>query len=382
MAKKVISRLTAITEPQEEKAKKRKQLNMETPLEKRNKKPTYSDKYEEELIRQLFEEEIKKRLQEKADEEESDYYEDSAQKHTKKKDGIWDVPLDEEIHYFDPELSYEITGYRPITMDQGLDFDPTPFREAAIHYMKNGEYTAYPQKSKQYNEYWREQKRRCVEGYTVGKYRITGDHYFFLNFYTMNTVDEDSAKATTGRINGFPRFAAKQYEFFHYVEMCEYLGKDVSMLKARGVGFSEILACIGVRPFITTRNFHTIYTANADAQLQPVLDKCWEQLNWLNMNTKGGMKKSRMKVDNIRQKRASLLTKDGIEYGYLSQITGIVADNPRKVRGTRCERLIFEEAGSYNMLMKAYIQGNALVELGGKKIGTRILGGKIPEIDR
>lgn len=100
------------------------------------------------------------------------------------------------------------------------------------------------------------------------------------------------------------------------------------------------------------------------------------------MNTKGGMKKSRMKVDNIRQKRASLLTKDGIEYGYLSQITGIVADNPRKVRGTRCERLIFEEAGSYNMLMKAYIQGNALVELGGKKIGTRILGGKIPEIDR
>ena len=32
------------------------------------------------------------------------------------------------------------------------------------------------------------------------------------------------------------------------------------------------------------------------------------------MNTNGGMKKSRMKVDNIKQKRASLLTKDGIEY--------------------------------------------------------------------
>ena len=86
MAKKVISRLTAITDRPEEKAKKRKKLDMETPLEQRNKKPTYSDKYEEELIRQLFEEEVKKRLQEKADEEESDYYEDSAQKHTKKKE--------------------------------------------------------------------------------------------------------------------------------------------------------------------------------------------------------------------------------------------------------------------------------------------------------
>lgn len=369
MAKREISRLTALT------PKKTKKVEMETPLEKRKKKPTYSDKYEESLIRQLFEDEVEKRLKEKEDEEESDYYEDSATKHTKKKDGFWDVPLGEEVHYFDPELSYEITGYRPITMDQSLDFDPTPFREAALHYMKHGEYTAFPPKSKQYNEYWREQRRRCVEGYTVGNYRVTGDHYFFLNFYTMNTVDEDSVKNTTGRMNGFPRFAAKQYEFFHYMEMCEYLGKDVCMLKSRGVGFSEILACIGVRPFITTKNFHTIYTANADAQLQPVLDKCWVQLNWLNMNTRGGMKKSRMKVDNIKQKRASLLTKDGIEYGSMSQLTGIVADNPRKVRGERCERLIYEEAGSYNSLIKAYVQGDSLVNLGGKKIGTRILGG-------
>ena len=83
---------------QDEKVKKHRKLDMETPLEKRNKKPTYSEKYEEELIRQLFAEEVKKRLQEKADEEESEYYEDSSTKHTKKKDGNWDVPLDEEIH--------------------------------------------------------------------------------------------------------------------------------------------------------------------------------------------------------------------------------------------------------------------------------------------
>ena len=71
------------------------------------------------------------------------------------------------------------------------------------------------------------------------------------------------------------------------------------------------------------------------------------------MNTNGGMKKSRMKVDNIRQKRASLVTKEGIEYGSMSEITGIVADNPRKVRGERCERLIFEEAGSNPTLVKS-----------------------------
>lgn len=35
-----------------------------------------------------------------------------------------------------------------------------------------------------------------------------------------------------------------------------------------------MLASLGVRPFITTREFTTIYTAFADNQLSPVLDKC------------------------------------------------------------------------------------------------------------
>lgn len=90
----------------------------------------------------------------------------------------------------------------------------------------------------------------------------------------MQTVNTSSDKQVTGRNQGFPSFLSKQYEFFHYMELCEYIGKDIAMLKARGLGFSEILACIGVRPFITTREFTTMYTAFADNQLEPVLDKC------------------------------------------------------------------------------------------------------------
>jgi hypothetical protein len=87
------------------------------------------------------------------------------------------------------------------------------------------------------------------------------------------------------------------------------------------------------------------------------------------------MKRSRMKVNNAKEKRASLLTKDNVEYGMMSSIKGVVADNPRKVRGERVERLIFEEAGSNIVLDTSWIQGNALVELGGMKVGTRFAGG-------
>jgi len=46
----------------------------------------------------------------------------------------WDVKLTDEITYFDPTLSYELTGYRPISETEGLDFDPTPFQETGRIY--------------------------------------------------------------------------------------------------------------------------------------------------------------------------------------------------------------------------------------------------------
>ena len=354
--------------------KKKKEEKMENPLEKRTKLPDFSEKYEEDLKRKLFEEDLKRMASKNVneDEEESEYYETDRKMVHHKRDGDWDVPIGEDIKYFDPELSYEITGYRPINMTQGLDFDPTPFQATGKIYTDTGKYTEYPPKTKPYNDFWTEQLRRCTEGYTVGKYRITGDQYFFLNFYRMKTVAQDAVKDTTGRNESFPSFVAKQYEFFHYIEICEYIGKDVCLLKSRGMGMSEILADLAVRPFITTRKFRTLLTAAADDQLDPLLDKAWYQLNWLNSNTNGGMKRSRQKVDNIRQKRASLLDKDNVERGRFSEIEGRIANNPRKVRGDRVERLVYEEAGSAPNLIKSWVQGTALVELGGKKIGIKI----------
>ena len=72
--------------------------------------------------------------------------------HKKRPGEEWDVPISEEIQYFDPELSYELTGYRPITMDQGLDFNPDDFREMAIIYNTTGRYTEYPKGRKLYND--------------------------------------------------------------------------------------------------------------------------------------------------------------------------------------------------------------------------------------
>ncbi len=58
-------------------------------------------------------------------------------------------------------------------------------------------------------------------------------------------------------------------------------------------------------------------------------------------------------------KRASIKSKDGGESGHMSEIEGIVADKPDKIRGDRTERIFFEEAGSDPVLKKKYLQAEA-----------------------
>lgn len=141
----------------------------------------------------------------------------------------WDIKLTDDIRFFDRTLSYELTGYRPIDMENGLDFKLEPFIEDALTKERTGKYTEFPAGTKAYADFWDERYRRCIEGYEYGGYRITGDNYFFINFYRLI-----SAKSENGD-ESFPTFTNVQYEWFHYVEMCERVKLDCIALKPRGI---------------------------------------------------------------------------------------------------------------------------------------------------
>ena len=291
-------------------------------------------------------------------------------------DGIkWDFGPNDKIDYFDPYQSYWITRYRPINDNEGLDFNPDWFREPAINKLKTNKYSKTIYGSKPYREYWGKQFELSSNGIIVNGYRLTGDNYFWLNFFRLKSSVK-GARASAGRTLAFPRFFVFQYEYFHYVEMCEILGKDVGLLKARALGFSEIGASLCVRPFITTPNYRVMVSAYSEKFLKPLLSKIWPQLDWLNEETEGAFRRVRMVKNTDMHRRASIKKKDGTEAGHMAEIEGIVADSPEKVRGDRVERLLFEEAGSDKVLKKKYIQGAALINvLGGDRIGTRIVWG-------
>lgn len=293
------------------------------------------------------------------------------------KQGEWDVPLGQQIEFFDANLSYELTGYKPITKDKGLDFDPNWFTEARDTFKRTGHYCGYRFKSKPYNDYWREQYRRCRDGYTVNGYTITGDNYFFLNFYTLPVVDKNK-KSGAGTTDDFPTFFVSQYTFFHYYEMAKRLHLHCALMKARSIGFSEINAAIATNMFISVRQSFTIITCYDDKKLKRTYRKFTHALTFLDSKTDGGMFRLRQIEDSALTKvsgRYININGQKVRDGFQSTVAGVNGSDPGNIRGDRVDLIIYDEAGSWPDLTTAVIQGQELVEVQGIPRGIMMFGG-------
>ena len=289
----------------------------------------------------------------------------------------WDVKKEDPIPYFDANLSYELTGYKPINKYRGLDFNPSWFTEARDTFVRTGHYTRFRRNSRSWRAFWKEQFIRCKYGMTSHGYTITGDHYYFLNFYRLKDLD-NVEEAGMGRQEIFPNFLEGQYEWFHYLKLARKLRMNACMMKARGAGYSEIEASIISNSYNVIKGSINVCTAFAQTQLDKLLEKVWANINWLYYNTDGGMAHlSQAKNSNYLRRASHYEIRDGqkIEVGWGSQIQGIITDKPGKLRGDRTDILMFEKCGLWPQFTKAYTQADALVGQIGKQWGLRLMGG-------
>lgn len=289
----------------------------------------------------------------------------------------WDVKKEDPIPYFDANLSYELTGYKPINKYRGLDFNPSWFTETRDTFIRTGHYTRFRRNSRSWRAFWREQFIRCKYGMTSHGYTITGDHYYFLNFYRLKDLD-NVEEAGMGRQEIFPNFLEGQYEWFHYLKLARKLRMNACMMKARGAGYSEIEASIISNSYNVIKGSINVCTAFAQTQLNKLLEKVWASINWLYYNTDGGMAHlSQAKNSNYLRRASHYEIRDGqkIEVGWGSQIQGIITNKPGKLRGDRTDILMFEECGLWPQFTKAYTQADALVGQIGRQWGLRLMGG-------
>lgn len=323
---------------------------------------------------QLIVDEVKKKQQEE-DTREAKKLVDEYRIERSNDKTYWDITKDMKIECFDPTLSYELTGYRPIDETHGLDFDPSWFTEVRETFLRTGRYCSYLPRSKRWDAFWKEQYTRCKYGMTSHGYTITGDNYFFLNFYQLPVVDMDKASGE-GTNESFPVFFASQYMFFHYLQMCRVLHKNAALMKARSIGFSEINASLAARLYTTIKRSRTVITCFNDTYLNGTFSKLDHALTFINTNADGFFK-PRLTDKALEKKSGYQIKIDGqfTDFGWLSVVKGINGSKPSNIRGERVDLLIYDEAGSWPDLTTAVVQGQELCEVQGVPRGIMLFGG-------
>ena len=309
----------------------------------------------------------------------------------------------------------------------GIWINTEVFREEARKFQKYGTYCLDPWGSPDWYSYWQEQRNRIINGYASGGVKITGDHYFYLNFCPILKV-EDTALKKSSKITDFPDFWDGDYNYFwareiafngivdglgvqtEFVETCRFHAKtmpeaeahkkaleklfaglqlevkieanyltggyNLIVGKSRRKGYSYKNAAIAVKNYLCYPKALTIFGAYEKKFLYPkgIFTMASSYLNFINANTAWVYPKDVVdKMDHVKASTIEYRNGVKIEVGFLSEIMALTfKDNADAARGKDARDVIFEESGAFGtpgLLKGAYKATEDCVMAGDIKTG-------------
>jgi hypothetical protein len=251
-------------------------------------------------------------------------------------------------------------------------------RPSAVSFLTNGYFTNALPGTKEYYEFWDEEKNRCLYGYTIDDIHVTGFHYFYLNYCPIDrAVDEVLPDGTTQakRERTFPRFYDGDWEYFHEIDKARGTNKHMIVLKARRKGYSYKAGSMLARNYFFVKNSKNfVFAASKEFLIgDGLLSKAWDFLAFIDDHT--AWSQPRLKDREMHKMSGYKKKVNGleIEMGMKSQIMGVsLKDNPDKVRGKAGELVFFEEAGSFPGLLKAWEVTMPTMRQGAKTLGMMV----------
>lgn len=291
----------------------------------------------------------------------------------------------------------------------GLWINTSVFKEAGEVFSKKGYYTPDPWGTPAWLAFWEEQKRRCLEGYEVGGAKITGEHYFYLNFNQIK-LTEDASSHKSKKITSFPDFWDGDYNYFWVrqiakegilynnvsqeessrimslsdeerlpiiknlfddlhleVKIPEYDviqgldgetiksnllgGFNLIVGKSRRKGYSYKSSVIAAFNYLMKPDSYTMLGAAEKRFLYPkgLFTMTRANISFANQNTAFAMPSDYVnKQDHIRASYKEIRNGVEIEAGFMSEVQALTfMDNPDAARGKDVEDGFFEESGAF-----------------------------------
>jgi len=238
-----------------------------------------------------------------------------------------------------------------------------------------------PRDSIYYDSWYDEMYEYIMNGYSVGGTRITGDHFWYLNFWPIFGLNHKTGRKTI--IN--PRFLEFDYEYFHHIETCRNVGKNMGVFKRRQIGMTEKHAALGGKEFTFFPGSQTVYVAGEDKYTNRLLVNTRRGLNGLH-DTEFYKNRDPDRFDYMMAHYSETIeledgTKQKVDKGLLSEIMGFTAkNNPQVVSSNSPSLIIFEEAGVFPLVRETYAYVKPSMYAEAQKTGMAIFvgtGGKI-----
>lgn len=296
------------------------------------------------------------------------------------------------------------------------------FRDAALRYLDTGAYCEHPEDSPEWRRFWQRELERCLLGFAAGGARITGDHYFYLNYCPIRKAERTDRRVSR-KVTEFPDFWDGDYNYFwcrdiarlgvaellldakelkryhamdepeqliRRAELFESLGLSVRIRpehldggfnlivgKSRRRGYSYKNAAIAVNNLLTRERSLTILNAYEQRYLYPngIFSMAKSYIEFINSHT--GWAVMSDVVSRQNHIRNSFIEYDASgmrhERGFHSEVVAVTCKNNADAnRGKDAVDIFIEEAGAFGtpgLLDQLYEASRDCVEAGGVKTG-------------
>lgn len=243
------------------------------------------------------------------------------------------------------------------------------FRPSALHYIKYGTYTNLrpnPNPNSEFGKWIREETRRCFEGYvrpSDGEW-VTGDYYFFLNYCPMLVSQKVDGTNKAIRTESFPSVWDGHYLMSHYLEQARNKGKQAAALSSRGRGKSYWGAGMLAKRFVLgvgkdgeSRKRTSFILASDTSKLvagDQTLDKFQYDIDFIKENMQWPSMRLTDALQKMQWKMGYVDLNTGTKKGTLNSVVGFSVVDEAKIRGSRGDLFLFEEAGSFPKLLSTY----------------------------
>lgn len=248
--------------------------------------------------------------------------------------------------------------------------------------IEQDKWPVHPRGSEKLHKFWEAEKQIFREGFTVGGERITGAHYWQLNYCHMGITNDRGNKVPT-----LPYYFDWLKEFYDTVEDCYKTEENILGLKGRDKGWTYAVAALALfnmmnEDFSEVMGLFPGGTSTAKTNYRKAYDMAYNELDTDLKHPSIKDAGSSKYLEEI--KYAFEVAEKGTDgkptgikkiMGPQTKLTLITAVNSGVVRSGRSKLLFIEEMGEMEGSKELIGVADANMREGGKKFGILIAGG-------